>query len=164
MVTYLFYAYFNFQTVSHRKCQQTSTILSPGWSLPSLAAAPLGLTKVTKMPGSSPTCMLSTPPRMVNPSPVRCRRLSSCRVKLRYYSRPTYALLLQGNRLCSSHATKRSGAWWALQFFVRMRSRYRFSAFPRRYCLFLSCEFVTRSCSWLRGKQVVRGVICLSFL
>ena len=49
----------------------TSRILSPGWILPSLAAAPLGFTVVTKIPGSSPTWMLSKPPLMLNPKPAR---------------------------------------------------------------------------------------------
>lgn len=49
--------------------QPTSRILSPAASLPSLAAAPLGLTVVTNIPGSDPTWMLSVPPRMLNPRP-----------------------------------------------------------------------------------------------
>lgn len=51
----------------------TSSILSPASNLPSFAAAPLGFTVVTKMPGSDPTWMLSVPPRMLNPKPVGLR-------------------------------------------------------------------------------------------
>ena len=61
----------------------TSKILSPGWSLPSLAAAPVGFTVVTKIPGSSPTWMLSTPPLILNPRPVKIQCKS---VELVHYS------------------------------------------------------------------------------
>ena len=47
----------------------TSSSLSPGISLPSLAAAPFILMVITNMPWSLATCMLSTPPRMLNTSP-----------------------------------------------------------------------------------------------
>jgi len=51
------------------RATHTSSILSPATNLPSFAAAPLGLTVVTKMPGSEPTWTLSVPPRMLNPKP-----------------------------------------------------------------------------------------------
>lgn len=53
----------------------TSKILSPGWSRPSLAAAPVGFTVVTKIPGSFPTWILSTPPLMLNPKPTYRRNI-----------------------------------------------------------------------------------------